>query len=330
MIVTAEMKIFGYAPVATANVHALNTCVADPVLPSETPRTRTPARTVGKGSSCDIHLQGSTPVSDSRTSAATATTSDISPRQVRSHLLGAGRGRRLIAPELVEVGRALYGEPGLLSLYGVPAERMEARWLHVLGCTAAECTIDPVCAGVVAAVADLVAGCRGPRRVVDLFAGSANIAYHLSQGPNVVCHASDVDPRVYRATRHNLGLLGAPVHLHNADYRDLLGMLPPWGQNDVYIVDPPWRYGRPGSETMSAPSLQTIVDNIRRSRGGMPFVLVTTQDAVGKDARRGLAAANLARSVSLPSTMPSTTPRGHGVQLHVYACQAAVQERLAG
>jgi hypothetical protein len=266
-------------------------------------------------------------VSESRSSVAIASTSDISPRQVRSHLLGPGRGRRLTAPELVEVGRALYGEPGLLSLYGVPAERMEAQWLHVLGCTAAECAIDSLCAGAAAAVADLVAGGRGPRRVVDLFAGSANVAFHLSQAANVVCHASELGPRAYRATRHNLALLGAPVYLHNADYRDLLAMLTPWGENDVFIVDPPWRYGPQGRDKPpSSLSLQTVVGNIRRSRHGVPFILVTTHDAVGKDAPRALDAATLARSISLPST----TPRGHSAQLHVYACEASVRERLAG
>jgi predicted RNA methylase len=261
------------------------------------------------------------------TSAITAMT-DTAPRRTRAHLLGPARSRRLTSPELTEVGRALYGDTDLLALYGVAAEQMEARWLHLLGRTVAECTVDRLCVEAAATVAGLLAGSRGPRRVVDLFAGSGNIAFHLSQAANVLCHASEVDPQVYRATRHNLGLLGAPVYLHNADYRDLLGTLTPYGPDDVYIVDPPWRSGpagRAGPHTSLA--LRNIVDNIRASRHRAGFILITTIEASAcGEVLRSLGGATLARSISFPAA----TSRGQWEQLHVYTCEPVETERLAG
>ena len=268
-------------------------------------------------------------MSDLAMASATAIATDIAPWRVRADLLGPGRSRRLFSSDLVEIGRALYGDPDLLSLYRVPAAEMDARWLKLVGRTAAECTVDRLCVEAAAAVARLVADARGPRRVVDLFAGSCNIAFHLAQAPNVVCHASELDPMVYRAVRHNLSLLEAPVHLHNADYRDLLGMLPAWGPNDVYVVDPPWRYGPSGRDlSRTAPALADVIENIRLSRAGIPFILLTTtDDAASRDVlRSALGAAAHVRTISAPATMPI----GHNVQLHVYTCDAAASARLAG
>jgi hypothetical protein len=218
----------------------------------------------------------------------------------------------LTAPELVAAGRARFGDAELFSLYGVPAAGMQARWLHVLGRMAAECVVDRLCLRAAASVDALTADHRGPRRVVDLFAGSANVAFHLSRAAGVVCHASEIDRRVYRATRHNLRLLDAPVYLHNADYRDLLGMLPPCGPADVYVLDPSDRSGR-------GPAPGDVLRDIRRSRDGVPFILLTTGDR----AAAGLDGAVPAGSFSLPAV------GGHS-RLTVSRCAADRTRRLAG
>jgi hypothetical protein len=261
---------------------------------------------------------------------ATVTPMRVTPhgcaKQARAHLSGPSRSRRLTSPELVEAGRALYGDPDTLALYGIPAATMEVRWLQVLGRAAAECTVDELCAGAAAAIADLAHGSSARRRVVDLFAGTGNVAFHLAAGAGVICHAAEIDPQVYRATRHNLRLLESPVHLHNSDYRDLLSTLPPLSPLDVYIVDPPHRSTPSARVSQTTPTLPVILDNIRASRGDVPFILLTVTDGAPNQALAHAVAGRLAGSLSLPAAQPG----GDDLRMNIYFCGSAAEERLAG
>ncbi|GAB7184281.1 hypothetical protein ATKI12_4112 [Kitasatospora sp. Ki12] len=151
---------------------------------------------------------------------------------LRARLLGPLRNRPLTSGQLCEVGRIVCGHPDGLSLYGIPAPRMAAHGIRLLGRTALECVKDPHPALVAAALTDVLAGLpvSGARPVIaDLFCGSGNLGHQLGRllGPRFGHRvlATELDPLVHAATRHNLTLVDSPVRLHHAGYRDLLHTL---------------------------------------------------------------------------------------------------------
>ncbi|MFJ6756312.1 hypothetical protein ACIQNK_15010 [Streptomyces sp. NPDC091273] len=54
---------------------------------------------------------------------------------------------------------------------------------------------------------------------MDLFCGSGNFSHHLGTRLGIAVHASELDPAVHDATRHNLDRIGAGTRLHLDDIR---------------------------------------------------------------------------------------------------------------
>lgn len=161
----------------------------------------------------------------------------------RDRLLGELRTTVLTGDQLCEAGRLIYGRPEGLSLFGIPAPRMESAGIQLLGRTAIECCVDDYASAVADALADLHATIPDEGEeplIVDLFCGSGNFSHHLGTRLGTVVHAAELDPCVHDATRHNLERIGAGTRLHLGDYGDLLGKLPPRGPRDTYFVEPPW------------------------------------------------------------------------------------------
>ncbi|EYF07706.1 hypothetical protein [Chondromyces apiculatus] len=243
-------------------------------------------------------------------------------RQWRDDLLSAAGFRELAPAELGEVGRLVHGRAEDMALYGVPAPRMAAAGLRVLGRTALECTVDMHCVAIAEALYTLLGR---PRRtpdllVADLFCGSGNVGFHLGRRLGVLVQASELDARVHAATQHNLSATGGPVALHRADYRDLLGQLAPRGPHDTYVVAPPSGAaslpddGTPGD---TSPPLGAIVDGIRRSRRGAPFLVVLKTSA--RTPPHALREA-FAGSHHLHAHRPrAPLTAGAGTHLHLYA-----------
>ncbi|NUR25185.1 MAG: class I SAM-dependent methyltransferase [Catenulispora sp.] len=243
--------------------------------------------------------------------------------RLRADLLGPSRTRLLSGPELIEVGRQVYGDPAAFSLYGVPAPEMAACGLRLLGRTAIECTVDGYAAPVAAALADHVRAAEGPPLVADLFCGSGNIGRHLAAALGVRAYASELDPAVHAATRHNLTMLGLDVDLRLEDYRDLLGRLRPRGPYDTFVVEPPWgpAFTEAGLDlTATAPPVPEILADIAASREGVPcLVVIKTNDQIAHDSlARCFAAARHLASV----TPPASLPMGANMDFHLFRLPA--------
>ncbi|MEU6208397.1 hypothetical protein ABZ891_00560 [Streptomyces sp. NPDC047023] len=246
----------------------------------------------------------------------------------RDRLLGELRTTPLGDAELRDAGRLIYGAPENLSLYGIPAPRMAAAGIRLLGRTTIECCIDAYTAPVADALAEIQAAHHTgepeppggePPFVADLFCGSGNFGHHLGRRLGFPVHASELDPDVHDATRRNLDLIGSDIRLSQLDYRDLLGKLPPRSPRDTYAVEPPWgpAFTPAGLDlTRTSPPVPEVLGHIRASRAGMPcYVAVKTNDQLAHDSLdRSFAGSVHLRTV----TPPPTLPRGANMDFHLY------------
>ncbi|MFJ8695655.1 methyltransferase domain-containing protein [Streptomyces roseolilacinus] len=239
----------------------------------------------------------------------------------REELLGASRTRVLDGKELCEAGRLIYGSPEGLSLYGVPAPEMEGLGLRFLGRTTIECSVDAYSAAVARAVAELQAAMPPAQSamVVDLFCGSGNFGHHLGTHLGRPVFASELDPAVFAATRHNLDRIDSAIKLHEGDYRDLLGKLPPRSPQDTYVVEPPWgpAFTAAGLDlTCTSPPVPEILKDILRSRDGQPcLVIIKTNDQIAHDSLNTA----FKDAVHLRTVTPEPTlPYGANMDFHIY------------
>ncbi|MCX4856240.1 RsmD family RNA methyltransferase [Streptomyces canus] len=239
----------------------------------------------------------------------------------RDQLLGPLRTTVLTGRQLCEAGRLIYGRPEGLSLYGIPAPEMETRGIQLLGRTTIECSIDPYSAAVADAVADLhtTTPQGSGAMVVDLFCGSGNFGLHLGRRLALPVYASEFDPVVHDTTRNNLDRIGSTVELHLLDYRDLLGKLPARSDHDTYVVEPPWgpAFTADGLDlTRTSPPVPEILDDIRRSRDGLPcYIAIKTNDQIAHDSlTRSFTGAQHLRTI----TPTPTLPHGANMDFHLY------------
>ncbi|MCL3992131.1 hypothetical protein [Streptomyces lavenduligriseus] len=243
----------------------------------------------------------------------------------RDQLLGPLRTTVLTSEQLCEAGRLIYGEPRGLSLYGIAAPDMTAKGITLLGRTVIECSVDAYTAPVADALARLhtTTAPEGPHAddpfIADLFCGSGNFGHHLGKRLSRSVHACELDPAVHSATRKNLDLVGSAIELHLLDYRDLLGKLPARSTHDTYVVEPPWgpAFTAAGLDlTRTAPPVPEILDDIRRSRDGLPcHIAIKTNDRIAHDslARSFTGARHLAAITPEPSL-----PYGANMDFHLY------------
>ncbi|MFD9339806.1 hypothetical protein ACFWBF_36320 [Streptomyces sp. NPDC060028] len=243
----------------------------------------------------------------------------------RDRLLGDLRTTVLTGEQLCEAGELIYGRPEGLSLYGIPALDMADRGIRLLGRTVIECSVDAYTVPVAEELARLQAGTRpqGPDAydpmAVDLFCGSGNFGHHLGRHLGCPVHAAELDPDVYESTAGNLDRIGSPISLHLIDYRDLLGKLPARSTHDTYVVEPPWgpAFTADGLDlTRTSPPVSEILDDIRRSRNGLPcHIAIKTNDQIAHDSlTRAFTGARHLRSI----TPAPFLPYGANMDFHLY------------
>ncbi|MEU8975304.1 hypothetical protein AB0D11_39805 [Streptomyces monashensis] len=242
----------------------------------------------------------------------------------RNRLLGELRTTVLTGEQLCEAGRLIYGRPESLALYGITAPDMEAAGIRLLGRTTIECCVDEYAASVADALAGLHAALPpaepgGQPLLMDLFCGSGNFSHHLAARLGVAAYAAELDPDVHAATEHNLVRTASRTRLHLGDYRDLLGKHPARGPRDTYFVEPPWgpAFTPAGLDlTRTSPPVPEILDDIRRSREGVPcLVAIKTNDQIAHDSlARSFTDARHLRSI----TPQPTLPHGANMDFHLY------------
>ena len=169
---------------------------------------------------------------------------DVPERHDRALLLfGSKRDAVLGLSEVQRYGADSFGDPDYVSVYGMRPAEWYARGIRLLGRSAVECTRDglaQVIARDIAATARSVQSSEAPV-VIDPFAGSGNTLYWIQRGlPGSRGIGFEVDAGVYRLTKRNLALIGAPTDVANVDYAvGLSSVTAPDGLVIVFVA-PPW------------------------------------------------------------------------------------------
>jgi hypothetical protein len=211
----------------------------------------------------------------------------IRDRDRADELRGRLRGpRKYDVPtldEIVAAGEILFGDPDGLSYYGLAPPRWYALGVRMLGRTCVEATPDVTAAPIAATVRGLIPG-GGSVGVVDLFAGSANLLFHVASalsrpGQRAPARGMEADAAVWARTTDNLRLVGGgTVTVHHDDwtayFADPLAV-----DTTVYVVSPPWAGAFSFADgldlTRTEPPVPLIVDTIAaRDRSARCYAVV--------------------------------------------------------
>lgn len=172
----------------------------------------------------------------------------------RDQLLGEKRSQVLTADELCDASRRLYGDPDHLRIYGMAPREFTARGVRLFGRTAVECTTDPHAVAIAQAVRDQAEELRLARwSVVDLFAGSGNLLYHLAAqtGADPVL-GFERDPDIFALTRTNLECTASRARLYLGAFQDCLRPeMVPADRACVVCLHPPWGHGFSSSTALT-------------------------------------------------------------------------------
>jgi hypothetical protein len=188
----------------------------------------------------------------------------------------------LSADELRLIVQRFHPESVGWSLYGQSIDGLQRGGFVVLGRTAIECVPDSQAAAVAKELRTLVEGRRfvgrPPLRVVDPFVGSGNVLRHLAVGLDVPGYGAELDPKVHRATVHNLKLIAEDLTIRNCDYRELLADLERTAAPEAVVVEPPWGEAlcEDGLDVYAtSPPIPDLLAEISAYRRGTPFWAVT-------------------------------------------------------
>jgi hypothetical protein len=184
--------------------------------------------------------------------------------RLRGQLLGPRRYDALSLDEVVQVGRTLFGDPEGLSFYGLPPAVWYERGVRLLGRTCVEATPD-VTAQPIARTVHALLG-RSPRvGVVDLFAGSGNLMFHIAQALSAAGCGVEADEAVWRHTDANLRIVGATADVRYGDWLSYFAD-PLSVDTSVYVLSPPWGNAFSFADgldiTRTNPPIPLIIDTI--------------------------------------------------------------------
>jgi hypothetical protein len=189
----------------------------------------------------------------------------------RERWLYTCRNKELSLEEILQAGHALYGNPHAMRLYGRSPVEYFPLGVRLLGRTAVECCIDQraefLAEEACRATQSLFPGERP--LVVDLFAGTCNLLFHIARRLNATAALGfEKDDTVFALTRRNLRLVRAPLELCHGDYVEhLFKVANHHGGPVVFIVSPPWGsgfdYNRGLDLCRTQPPVNQVVDHIR-------------------------------------------------------------------
>lgn len=160
--------------------------------------------------------------------------------EVRKEYLNGRRNVVLSLSEIRHVGEVFFGDPEGIRLYGRNPTAWFAAGARVLGRTCVEASLDERSRRIAESVRACV-GTSGSAHVVDLFAGSGNLAFHIAEALGATALGIECDEDVYRLTRSNLDALGIDLlELRLGDWTDYSACPPRAAEVTVYVVAPPW------------------------------------------------------------------------------------------
>jgi predicted RNA methylase len=161
----------------------------------------------------------------------------------RWFLLGEKRNELLALQEVEQYGRDSFGDPGYVSIYGLPPREWYARGVRILGRTAVECTRDRLADRIGRDVAAVTrTGPAASPLAIDLFAGSANTLHWIARHTGARrAIGFELDDAVFALTRANLSAMGLDIDLRHDSYEHGLTAL---GDPDadllIVFIAPPW------------------------------------------------------------------------------------------
>jgi hypothetical protein len=205
-------------------------------------------------------------------------------------------GRQLSLREVRRAGWALAGSPNDLSIYGLKPVAWYLLGVRILGRTAVELTRDPHAAFIAAQAAKTLAE-KGFRicDVIDLFAGSGNLLFHILKATKAGRGVGLDLGGVLDLTRRNFArlrwtrLLGtATVALHKQDWSGGIDHMR--DRATLIVIDPPWGMGLDPTGLdlrKTAPPVMEILEKARRHIRDSPvFALVKTYPQMVEDSAR--------------------------------------------
>ncbi|EHK42216.1 hypothetical protein TRIATDRAFT_312727 [Trichoderma atroviride IMI 206040] len=210
-------------------------------------------------------------------------------------------------------GRLLYGEESLFKLYGLSIEELVARNLIISPRTTTGCMIDAHIKCLLRGVTDIL----GPDNESSGFDGALS---RSSQPP-------DLDPGVYKSTKHNLALLGVSSQATSAgfsftlsltDYCNLLASRSLMNHpSDLYIIKLPWGSAASPERldlTKTCPPVQEIMAEIKHQRAGVPcyFALQALRNIINNSLEVAMARATPVQVIQCSPVY------GYGVDFHIY------------
>ncbi|WP_424104372.1 hypothetical protein [Paraburkholderia sp.] len=200
----------------------------------------------------------------------------------RNRWLYGYRDSELPLDLILEAGQAMYGRPDAISLYGRTPVEYFPLGVRLMGRTAIECCIDER-AQYLAEEAYRVSQRLFPGErpiVIDLFAGSCNLLFHIARRLNAIeALGFESDANVFALTRRNLEIVQAPVQVHHGDYAACLAQFAnPGGAPVVCVVSPPWGAGfnyDMGLDLLrTEPPIDTITNHIHQILWPHNFVVL--------------------------------------------------------
>ena len=132
------------------------------------------------------------------------------------------------------------------SIYGYTPEQAYERGIRMVGRTVIEYCVDSQAQLIATDVLHYLErqGMSGPVAVVDLFAGSGNLLYHIAGRLRAEYgFGMEADPVVAGLTMRNLGIVASPWQVINASWNNFDPSILTEAQTIVMIIDPPWGHG---------------------------------------------------------------------------------------
>ncbi len=201
---------------------------------------------------------------------------------VRSEYLSAPlESSRLSLRQVRQAAERLSGNPNDIRLFGMRPLAWYAIGIRILGRTAIEATRDPQAAFLADAVANTLRDCDHEiSEVIDPFAGSGNVLYHLARATRApFATGIELDPLISRLTSSNFDTLrrwrrlrDTRVSIHNNDWSKSTELIS--DRPTLVILSPPWgdAFDQAGLDLRATqPPIMHLLARLEQTTGHSPI-----------------------------------------------------------